>query len=354
VTGVDAFAAPRTVFGGAGLAVARPTWSPDSALISFQHSEHSRIREDPAAAFPRFRAPASCASRRAMARPAGSSSRSTAPRATATIRRSRRSTRAATSGSPSSRRATTATRRRHAGTGRRQLWVAAVRNAPASGVDPSFAPYWLPQQDVLHENMAAFWAEEACRADGRTCATSGECCSGFCRDTGSGPMCVPPDIVECSMTGEACRTSADCCAGQATAPRIYARRSAERAPQAGCNTQPPVTSPSTSRASPRGTPRVETRARRAAQLAGLRPREDLREPRRARARVVRRGDRRRAAEHVEALHHDEVRRSTFASARRAGPCRARRRGRRPADDEKARPKRTARRLSSEMSPPTPS
>ena len=62
--------------------------------------------------------------------------------------------------------------------------------------------------------MAAFWAPEACRADGRTCATSGECCSGFCRDTGSGPVCVPPDIVECSHEGEACRTDADCCAGE--------------------------------------------------------------------------------------------------------------------------------------------
>ena len=99
------------------------------------------------------------------------------------------------------------------GTGRRQLWVAAVRNAPMSGVDPSFAPYWLPQQDVAQENMAAFWAEEACRADARGCATSGECCSGFCRDSGAGPVCVPPDIVECSETGEACRTSADCCEG---------------------------------------------------------------------------------------------------------------------------------------------
>jgi hypothetical protein len=66
---------------------------------------------------------------------------------------------------------------------------------------------------VHQENMAAFWAEEACRADGRGCTISGECCSGFCRDVGAGPVCVPPDIVECSHVGEACRTDADCCPG---------------------------------------------------------------------------------------------------------------------------------------------
>jgi hypothetical protein len=99
------------------------------------------------------------------------------------------------------------------GTGRRQLWVAAISSSPSGGVDPSHAPYWLPQQEVTHENMAAFWAQEPCRADGRTCAASGECCSGFCRDTGAGPVCVPPDDVPCSMEGEACGSDGDCCDG---------------------------------------------------------------------------------------------------------------------------------------------
>jgi hypothetical protein len=103
-----------------------------------------------------------------------------------------------------------------AGTGRRQLWVAAVRSSPTPGVDPSFAPYWLPQQNVADHNMAAFWTEEACHMDGLHCSTSGECCSGFCRDTGSGPMCVPPDMVTCSHETEACTTDADCCPGEGT------------------------------------------------------------------------------------------------------------------------------------------
>jgi hypothetical protein len=93
-----------------------------------------------------------------------------------------------------------------------------VDSTPTAGVDPSFSPYWLPQQDVHDENMAAFWTEEACHMDGLSCATSGECCSGFCRDpgTGGGPVCVPPDIVECSHEGEACAADGDCCTGEGT------------------------------------------------------------------------------------------------------------------------------------------
>jgi hypothetical protein len=99
------------------------------------------------------------------------------------------------------------------GTGRRQLWVCAIARDPVLGEDPSHPPYWLPQQDLASQNTAAFWTEEACRADGRSCAVSSECCSGFCRDQGAGPVCVPPDVPECSMTGEACRGDDDCCEG---------------------------------------------------------------------------------------------------------------------------------------------
>lgn len=214
VTGVDAFAAPRTIVAGAGLAIARPTWSPDSALIAFQHSEHSRIHEDPGAGLPTIPRPGVV---RLTSRDGTSAWELT--ELNGVERNSYYPTFSpfdeggyfwlafVTTRDYGNAQAGTA------GTGRRQLWVAAVRNAPVVGADPSFAPYWLPQQDVGHENMAAFWAQEACRADARGCATSGECCSGFCRDTGSGPVCVPPGIVECSRTGEACRTSADCCAG---------------------------------------------------------------------------------------------------------------------------------------------
>jgi len=215
ITGVDAFASPRTIFGGAGLAVARPTWSPNSALIAFQHSEHSRIREDlgtGAASIPRAGVVSVVTRDGATQWPLaalndGATRNSYYPTFSPFDEGGYFWLAFVTTRDYGNAQAGTR------GTGRRQLWVAAIRNAPMSGVDPSFAPYWLPQQDVAHENMAAFWAEEACRADTRGCATSGECCSGFCRDTGAGPVCVPPDIVECSETGEACRTNADCCAG---------------------------------------------------------------------------------------------------------------------------------------------
>jgi len=214
VTGDDAFSAPRVIAAGGGLAVARPTWSPDSALLAYQHSEHSRIREDPGGGTPSIPRPGAVmlvtrdgATQWALDAMHGGARNSYYPTFSpfdeggyfwlAFV-----STRDYGNAQAGTR-----------GTGRRQLWVAAIRNTPAAGADPSAAPYWLPQQDVSHENMAAYWAEEACRADGRTCATSGECCSGFCRDTGTGPVCVPPDVVECSETGEACRTNADCCEG---------------------------------------------------------------------------------------------------------------------------------------------
>jgi hypothetical protein len=212
VVAPDTFAAPRTIFTGSPLVVARPSWSPDSSWIAFQHGQHSRAYQDFGGGHTELR--------------------------DATIRMTSRD--GATvfdlehlnagevhayypTFSPfdeggyfwlaffSTRdygNAQVGTR----GTARRQLWVAAIDSTPTGGVDPSFAPYWLPQQEVTHQNMAAFWTEEACRGDGLTCATSGECCSGFCRDTGSGPVCVPPDIVECSHDGEGCLTDGDCCA----------------------------------------------------------------------------------------------------------------------------------------------
>lgn len=210
----DAFGMPRLLLSGGSLVVARPSWSPTSGWIAFQHGEHSRAFQDFGGGVH--------------------------ARRNATIRMVSRDgslvfdLAALNAGTTNSYYPTFSpfdeggyfwlaffSTREYGnsvvgtgGTERRQLWVAAIDSTPTGGLDPSNAPYWLPQQNVAGENMAAFWAPEPCRAEGRTCATSGECCSGFCRDTGSGPMCVPPDVVECSHEGEACRTDADCCAGE--------------------------------------------------------------------------------------------------------------------------------------------
>lgn len=207
----DVFGAPRTLVTGAPLVVARPSWSPTSTFIAYQHGTFSRAFEDMGGGV-------------SIRRDAGIRMVS---RDGATV-----FDLAALNGGGTNSYYPTfspfdeggyfwlaffSTREygnQYVGTRgveRRQLWVAAIDSTPTGGVDPSAAAYWIPQQDVTHQNMAAFWAPEPCRADGRSCAVSGECCSGFCRDTGSGPMCVPPDIVECSMEGEACRDTSDCC-----------------------------------------------------------------------------------------------------------------------------------------------
>ncbi len=206
VTGADAFGAPSVIVPGGGRALARPSWSPDSQWIGIQDGMNSRSANGTTLYPAHIR----------LVRADGS----------VTVDLDALNGGEENSYYPtfspfdeggffwlaffSSRdygNAQVGTR----GTHRRQLWVSAISNDPSAGSDASHPPYWIPQQDVTQQNMAAFWAQEACRADGRTCAASSECCSGFCRDVGAGPVCVPPDVPSCSMTGEACRTDSDCC-----------------------------------------------------------------------------------------------------------------------------------------------
>lgn len=92
------------------------------------------------------------------------------------------------------------------GTGRRQIWVAALRS-DLSGPDPSYVPYWLPGQEVEEENASAYWAPVACRAEGEGCSVSGQCCSEACG--GTDMTCQPPP--SCRREGETCSVAADCC-----------------------------------------------------------------------------------------------------------------------------------------------
>jgi hypothetical protein len=96
----------------------------------------------------------------------------------------------------------------------KQLWVAAV-DANIGTADPSHPPFWLPGQDATTANMFGYWALSPCKptmGDGgpQTCAAGFECCSGFCRDTGNGPVCVD-NPGGCHQVGEKCTTTADCC-----------------------------------------------------------------------------------------------------------------------------------------------
>ncbi len=99
------------------------------------------------------------------------------------------------------------------GTGRRQIWVSAIRVDASGGVDPSHVPYWLPGQAVGEENASAAWAPIPCRPNGSGCAEGDDCCSGFC-DMGSGPPeCAPPPESMCRRAGQTCSSTSDCCEG---------------------------------------------------------------------------------------------------------------------------------------------
>jgi hypothetical protein len=101
------------------------------------------------------------------------------------------------------------------GTGRRQIWVAAVNENAAPGTDPSHAGFWLPAQDMTTENMSAYWAPEACMPNGALgCSSDVECCGGQCMIApgASSGMCLQAPPV-CRPRGTSCTQSADCCDG---------------------------------------------------------------------------------------------------------------------------------------------
>ncbi len=90
----------------------------------------------------------------------------------------------------------------------RQLWVGAI-DVDATGGDPSFVPYWIPGQDRTVHNIAAYWAPEPCRPTGVGCSTSSECCSDICDPDAD--VCAPPPEEMCRRDGETCGGTDDCC-----------------------------------------------------------------------------------------------------------------------------------------------
>lgn len=96
------------------------------------------------------------------------------------------------------------------GTGRRQIWVAAV-STEIGASDPSFVPYWLPGQETAQENASAYWAPVPCRLTGEGCRVGGQCCSAECGPdpVGTGMVCMPPP--RCREAGETCGEASDCC-----------------------------------------------------------------------------------------------------------------------------------------------
>jgi hypothetical protein len=89
----------------------------------------------------------------------------------------------------------------------KQLWVAAIDQSPAAGVDPSHPAFWVPGQDMNTLNMRGFWALDPCKQVGDACSTGSECCNQNC-EMGT---CTEPDPSECAENGNHCETDADCC-----------------------------------------------------------------------------------------------------------------------------------------------
>ena len=96
------------------------------------------------------------------------------------------------------------------GSGTKQLWVAAIDQAPTAGVDPSHPAFWLPGQDITTLNMRGYWALDPCKQDGNDCESGTECCGGFCDTTTDPPQCKS-STSGCSHSGDACTSPSDCC-----------------------------------------------------------------------------------------------------------------------------------------------
>jgi hypothetical protein len=108
------------------------------------------------------------------------------------------------------------------GVGTKQLWVAAFDQAPIAGSDPSHPAFYLGGQDPDSLNTRGFWALNPCLANGLSCQTGTDCCSGYCDgtlDAGAsegGTVSTDGGLVcgqasGCSQDGNKCTTSADCC-----------------------------------------------------------------------------------------------------------------------------------------------
>lgn len=220
----DTFSGLRTLHAGStlmsrpegGVTDAHPSWAPDSRYLAFQHAAHSDMRVpggEPAALYI------------IDTSPAGGGRVWALDRASAGLRSYWPTFSPFTTMEPDGSRyfwlaffsrrdygnAQSGTR----GTGRRQLWVSAVRATPGDG-DPSFVPYWLPGQDTRADNMAAYWAPIPCRTNGADCMRDSECCSGRCRPDPAMPSrstCQPPPPMECRREGQLCGGNADCCMG---------------------------------------------------------------------------------------------------------------------------------------------
>ena len=159
VSAVDTFGDPTVLRSAEGLANAWPSWSPDSEWIAFGRGTNSRGRNDAAGqVYP--------GSLHIVHRGGGGSTELSRANGGAGVMNSYLPNFSPFNEGGYFWLAFYSTRdygNQYAGTrgtGRRQIWVAAVKTDITPGEDPSQVGFWLPNQDVATQNMSGYWAPE--------------------------------------------------------------------------------------------------------------------------------------------------------------------------------------------------
>ena len=104
-----------------------------------------------------------------------------------------------------------------AGTIRQQLWVAAIKNSPVPGEDPSFVPYWLPGQTSPPRTSRRTGPRSLAVRTARLPDVASQCCSNVI----SNGVCATP--MECIPAGQTCG-GGGCCGGLVCSQRLHPAR----------------------------------------------------------------------------------------------------------------------------------
>jgi hypothetical protein len=92
----------------------------------------------------------------------------------------------------------------------KKLWVAALDLNAEPGTDPSHPAFYLPGQELYACNSRGYWVVDPCQANGASCMTGDQCCSGYCEDIDGGFVCGTKPST-CSAVGNKCAKTSDCC-----------------------------------------------------------------------------------------------------------------------------------------------
>jgi hypothetical protein len=105
----------------------------------------------------------------------------------------------------------------------KKLWVAAIKNGPTAGTDPSYPAFYLPGLELLAGNSRGYWVLDACKVAGpptaaNVCDTDSDCCAGSVCQLDPPPLASPPlrhcvsgAAAACKPDGGACTSDVQCC-----------------------------------------------------------------------------------------------------------------------------------------------